>query len=80
LQLAVKKLPRILQIPLRMGLGGGDALEGIVEDGDDAALFVLARREADPIALSQLTSRQFGLATTALASCLKLAFDGPQRS
>ncbi len=31
--------PRILQVLLGMGLGGGDAVKGFVEEGDDALLF-----------------------------------------
>jgi hypothetical protein len=36
--MACEHLPRIPQILLRIGLGSGNALEGFVEDGDDAPL------------------------------------------
>ena len=75
LGMALEQLPGVPQVLLGVGLGGGDALEGLVEDGDDAALLDLVRRETDPITLGQLGSRQLGLATATLTPCLNLLFD-----
>ena len=36
----IRQLPGVLQAPFSVGLGCGDALEGIVKDGDDAALLL----------------------------------------
>ena len=39
IQVSSEQSPRILQILLCMGLGGGNAFKGFVEEGDDALLF-----------------------------------------
>lgn len=39
LQMALEQLPRVLQVLLGVGLGRGDAVKGVVEEGDDALLF-----------------------------------------
>ncbi|MCY1553852.1 hypothetical protein D9M68_903780 [compost metagenome] len=40
---AREQLAGVLQVLLGVGLGDGDALEGFVEDGDDALLFFEVR-------------------------------------
>jgi hypothetical protein len=47
-----EKCPRIPQVLLGMGLGGGDAVKGFVEEGDDALLFG-ERRDGNGISLDK---------------------------
>ena len=39
LQVTFKQGAGVLEVLFGVGLGGGDAVEGFVEDGDDAVLF-----------------------------------------
>ena len=52
-QMALEQLAGVLQILLGVGLGGGDGLEGFVEDGDNAAL-LREGRQRDRVALDEL--------------------------
>jgi hypothetical protein len=39
LQVAFEQGAGVLEVRLKVGFGGGDAVKGFVEDGDDAVLF-----------------------------------------
>ena len=39
MQVAFKQGPGVLEVLFGVGFDGGDAVEGFIEDGDDAVLF-----------------------------------------
>ena len=46
-QVALEQRAGVLEVLFGVGFGGGDGLEGFVEDGDDALLFGERARKSD---------------------------------
>ena len=62
-----------------MGLGGGDAVKGFVEEGDDALLRRNVVGKADAKVISQFRAGQLGLTAATFATFLNLLLNRNER-
>jgi hypothetical protein len=76
--MALEQGAGVLEVLFGVGLGGGDAVEGCVEDGDDAVLFFSGGRVADQKFFCQYRSRQFRLPAASFACFFDCFFDEDQ--